>query len=299
MFSNNSYPEISRWKVILNRVGLSGVGFKGKNLTKCLWQCCHLISWMSLSVTEPQLFCSPSPVAGPFITVDSHGAAPCSCRASHQSDTSPGGSWRWVECCRGPYRPCVADSKLWQSLFSAPQTSRYCQSFLPYVWEFHWFMCAPHIWCKMPCLVQLRSVSQPHLFLPAQSWRRRSILAGQLSQEAVSGWQWPRGCGQAVSVFTEGLVWALSVSHKVGVSWRVFDLPTESALVYSMATSPLLIFVVFPSKQTQLCSTWIVIFSPPTYMVSISPLLELFRLSSFVPHAPKTCFLNFTAGELA
>lgn len=61
----------------------------------------------------------------------------------------------------------------------------------------------------------------------------------------------------------------------------MLDFPSESVLVYWMATSPLLVFVVFPSKQTQLCSTWIVISSPPTYMISITALLELLSLSSF------------------
>lgn len=84
----------------------------------------------------------------------------------------------------------------------------------------------------------------------------------------------------------EGLVCqgrALDLSQEVGASWRVFAFPSESALVHWMATGPLLIFMAFPSKQTQFCGTWIVISSPPTYMGSITALLELLSLSSFFP----------------
>lgn len=103
---------------------------------------------------------------------------------------------------------------------------------------------------------------------------------------------------------------APSISQKVGcywgvlkvrVSWSAYDFPSKSALVCRMASfqSPLLIFVVFPSKQTQFCITWIVFSSPPTCMGSITAVLEFLSLSSVFPHcAPKTCFLNFTAGEL-
>lgn len=157
--------------------------------------------------------------------------------------TSPGGSCRWAECCRGPCTPCAADSKRWQPLFSAPQTSRYCQSSLPYVWKVLWFMWAPDISCKIPWLVQFRSMSQPYFFLTAQRSRGKSILAAQLSQDAGSGWQWPRGCGWAVSVSHRGFAvpgdssGTLSVSQKLGLSWRLFDFPSESALVYCHKSS--------------------------------------------------------------
>lgn len=85
------------------------------------------------------------------------------------------------------------------------------------------------------------------------------------------------------------------------VSGSAFDFTSKSALVCLMASfeSLLMIFVVFPSKQTQLCIPWIVFSSPPTCVVSITAGLELFSLSSvFLHYAPKTCFLNFTAGEL-
>lgn len=68
-------------------VRLSGVGFKAKSSQSACGQCCHFIIWVSPSVTKPQLLCSPSPVADSFITGD-FWDVPCSCRASHQSNTS-------------------------------------------------------------------------------------------------------------------------------------------------------------------------------------------------------------------
>lgn len=84
---------------------------------------------------------------------------------------------------------------------------------------------------------------------------------------------------------TEGLVCQgtaleLSVCHR-SWDWAEGSLTSPVNLHWCTATSPLLIFVVFPSKQTQFCSPWIVISSPPTYMVSITALLELLSLSSF------------------
>lgn len=84
------------------------------------------------------------------------------------------------------------------------------------------------------------------------------------------------------------------------VSQSAFDFPSKSLMCrMDSFQSPLLIFVVLPSKQTQFSVTWIIFSSPPTCMVSIMALLELLSLSSVFPHyAPKTCFLDFTAGEL-
>lgn len=81
----------------------------------------------------------------------------------------------------------------------------------------------------------------------------------------------------------------------------MFHLPSISALVCWMAgvQSLLLIFVVFPSKQTQFCITWIVFSSPPTCMVPVVAVLELLSFSSVFPHYALKTFINFTAEELA
>lgn len=128
----------------------------------------------------------------------------------------------------------------------------------------------------------------------------------------VASWLWVGSreiCYKRFGVPGKNCV-ALSISQKVGhywwvlkvrASWSVFDFPSKSAFVCWVASfqSPLLIFVVFSSKQTQFYITWIVFSSPPTCMVSIIDVLELLSLSSvFCHYAPKTCFLDFTSGEL-